>query len=234
MRIAICDRSAEDIETLSSMIEDYFLPGEKPIHIIGCLGTQKLEEEISFSKFEYVFLDESIGDLDKIATVFLRTNRVKHLILTGETREGAAAGYNIGAKSFVIKPYIESDVRLVFNEAKDNMYGYIIVNTRYGYHQVSYNDITYIETCPNGCIIHTLDKYSHRVYMTLSRMQDILGEQFIRCNNFYLVSLRYIDRMEKDIILTTGEVIQVSRRRAAITRKIIMESKKIELEKMLY
>lgn len=235
MRIAVCDCSLPDMERLCEILEKYYIGGSDTINIIGYSNINRLVSDLLFSKYEYVFLDESMGNFKATAPRLLNTKRMMVLILTGRTCQGAAAGYGTGADAFIPKPYSESNVKDVLDKCLPHDPSYIMIHHVDEYYRVPLNSITYVESSPNGCIIHTFDKQTHRVYdYSLKRIKDILGERFVTINNHNIVALRYIDRIEDNIVLVTGESLEISKSKKAAAIRLILESKELERQQRLY
>ncbi|MCR4648128.1 MAG: LytTR family transcriptional regulator [Lachnospiraceae bacterium] len=94
-------------------------------------------------------------------------------------------------------------------------------------HNVSLDEIFYIESVDKKTFIYTREK----VLMTdkrLYELEEILdGKEFFRCSKSVIINLKKIDKLKPEITrnilatLSNGEVVVVSRRYAAELKKLL-------------
>jgi len=92
---------------------------------------------------------------------------------------------------------------------------------------VTFSEILYLKADDNytSCLLN-----DHALYImcqTLQSFEVILGNQFYRCHKSYLVNTKYIREINKRnhaVILTTGEKLPFSRKKA----KILEEKMKLK------
>ena len=71
-------------------------------------------------------------------------------------------------------------------------------------------DILYVEVKGHHCIYHTLNG-EYRQYQTMKSAESALsGQCFVRCNNFLLVNLAHVDRIEGMTAYVGGSALQIS------------------------
>jgi len=78
--------------------------------------------------------------------------------------------------------------------------------------RIPMSDILCVEAFGHSvAITTTADRYDAK--QSISEIQDLLGDGFIRCHRSYIVGLKYIKRITKiEVILDNGKAIPLSRR----------------------
>lgn len=127
----------------------------------------------------------------------------------------AIEGYSVRALDFLVKPveYMNFSMKLKKAlEYRDRLQKKeLILNTANGMQRVSIDDIFYMEV-----INHTLVYHTHRGELTergAIKEREALLEQydFARCNNSFLVNLRYVQSMTTGAIVVQGRSIPIGR-----------------------
>ena len=79
--------------------------------------------------------------------------------------------------------------------------------------------IQYVEAFSHSVAIVT-ESETIQVKMSISEMEKMLGEGFVRCHRSYLVGLKYIARLSKtEVILDNGGTLPLSRGAASQVHK---------------
>jgi DNA-binding LytR/AlgR family response regulator len=73
--------------------------------------------------------------------------------------------------------------------------------------------ISYIESQGHKIMIHTKDDI-YNIQGTMKNMEEQLSKyNFFRCNNCYLINLRYVESVQLNVVMVAGEILQISRPR---------------------
>lgn len=129
----------------------------------------------------------------------------------------AIRGYEVQALDFILKPVnyysFEMKVRNAFDIISSRKNCNIIINTAGNIVKISTNDLYYVEVAGHYLYYHTKDGV-HKQKVSLKELEDRLkGLSFRRCNNCYLVNLKYVDCVNKDDLRINGEWLKISRPR---------------------
>ena len=90
---------------------------------------------------------------------------------------------------------------------------HIVVPVQGGIQRFSTNELLYVEVQGHYVFFHTL-KEIYRQKISMNEVEEKLkGMSFMRCNNCYLVNLRYVDGVVRDDLLIHGETLKISRPR---------------------
>ena len=148
---------------------------------------------------------------DNTAIVFMSTNR-----------EMALRGYEVSAVRYLAKPLREEQLReallycyKTFCEKKE-----ILLPTTKGQRRIPLSDILYVEAMERVTKLALTDRLEE-VSMKFSDLSALLPERrFVLCHRSYLVNLEHIAYIRsRDLELTTGEVLPVSRYRVEDLQK---------------
>lgn len=129
----------------------------------------------------------------------------------------AIKGYEVQALDFVVKPInysafalkMKNAMNIILNRKSRN----IVLNTVNGMQKISTNDLFYAEVNGHYLYYHT----RQGVFKQKTSMKDLeeklSGLSFKRCNNCYLINLKYVDCVNKDDLQINGEWLKISRPR---------------------
>jgi len=126
-------------------------------------------------------------------------------------------GYAVDALDYVLKPvnyfaFTQRIERAIGRMAKRQR-RYISVTVRGGIQKLDVSKILYVEVRDHDLIYHT-SKDSILSRGTLADAEQILGDAgFFRCSKCYLVNLEFVDGVQGNDVIISGENIQVSRAR---------------------
>lgn len=216
MRIAVCDDEILFIDRIVKNIEKRYKDLDTVIHSF-LSGEEFLKHyEKGKANYDAIFLDIEMKQLDGIKTaekIRKIDDEVPIVFLTSHN-EFAAAGYEVSAFRFLIKPVQED--KLI--EAIESIKNQISNSKRILVHQKDTNillkikDIIYIEAHDKEINIHT----SSNCYIERRNLNDVeeelKEEGFFRTHRGYLVNLNYVREFDtKEVTLENNEKILISR-----------------------
>ena len=169
--------------------------------------------------YDIVFLDIQMPYLNGMdAAVELRKlDPNVAVIFVSNLAQYATRGYDVSAVGFLVKPvtyfaFFTLMERVLRNFKRDRTHE-IAVHTADGVHILRVSDIRYIEI-----VGHKLKYYTENGVTvatgTLKAVQEFLPEnEFSRCNNCYLVNLKYVEKFVDNEVIVDGTALIVSRSR---------------------
>lgn len=227
INIVICDDEPEFLNSLETHIREYqnlhkvdfclsrFTDGKKLINNYK-LGYDIIFLDISMKELNGIETARKIRSVDKKVIIIFLTSIIKY----------ALNGYALGAMNYIIKPVsykkIETQLDQAINKYDEMEHQYITLKNSSGILKLYINDIIYIETHERNTMIHTSQK-SIICFHNMKTLEKKLNTfSFIRCHSSYIVNIKYIDSIEKLlIILTTGIKIPISQQKRKETMKMI-------------
>lgn len=215
MKIAICEDEAVIAEQIKEITSSYFenLDMEFSVSVF--------ENGKSFNKsgesFDLLFLDYKLSDINGIELAHNIRKSDKNIVIIFVTAysEHVFESFEVGAFRYILKP-IEED------EIKKALYSFLLlyendltlcVPTKVKKIYVPLNEVIYIESDAKYSVVRTVDAAYDSIKSLLDFQKVINSQFFIRTHKRYLLNLKYISEIDKNIItLTNGEKVVISRR----------------------
>lgn len=224
-RIAVCDDQKQIRKDILSKINAYknqhnFVEGEWVIKEFAT-GRELLAEP---EMWDVYFLDLEMPGMDGIVVAELLKKRWRecNIIILTSHAERMKEGYKVDAFRYMTKPLSLEELAEGLESLWSSQIGCDMVNVqRQGCtYQIMQKDIRYL--CrENGDTILYVRFIRFRSERSLEDWErELNGIMFFRCHKGYLVNMAHIAEIKKEILLTTGERIPISRRR----RKALIES----------
>lgn len=177
--------------------------------------------------FDIIFLDTNLPDMpgEKMVCALRKLDKQVRLFLTSTNENVFSVGYQYDADNCWIKPLLYNNI---LNEFKEHLTYELLINQPFillsnnsGIQKLYCHKLRYIETGNRQLIFH-YDGTQISNYGKLSDLENLLSkESFFRCNNSYIVNIKYVEQIKQDsfrykILLITGEEIPLSRDKKGI------------------
>lgn len=218
VKIAIVDDEKTEREQLTTYFNKLSMVISEELDIITFESGESLLEAYDQS-MDIICLDIQMKGKDgiDIAKQIRTMDSSVILIFVTNMAQMAIEGYSVRALDFIIKPVqysafllkMQSIVKSVANKKSKS----IIMNDVDGWKKVSTNDLYYVEVEGHYISYHTKQGI-YRQKASLKDIEDNLKDlSFKRCNNCYLVNLRYVNAVRKDETLVGKDWLKISRPR---------------------
>ncbi len=218
INIAIVDDEQTERETL----QGFFLQLQKELREDFQVKLFSSGEQFLFdfeNEFDLICLDIDMEGRNGIETAkaIREKNQEVLIIFVTNMAQMAIRGYEVHALDFILKPVnyysfamkLQTAITMIQSKKSRNL----VIPTGGGMTRVSTNDLYYIEVVSHYLYYHT----SSGVYKqkaSLRELEEKLSDlSFVRCNNCYLVNLKYVDGVERDEVMVQGDALKISRPR---------------------
>jgi DNA-binding LytR/AlgR family response regulator len=216
VKIAIVDDEEIEREQLKSFFNKLSKVISEELDIVTYESGEALLEEYDQS-LDLICLDIQMQGRDgiDIAKQIRVMDSQVILIFVTNMAQMAIEGYSVRALDFIIKPVhysafllkMQNIVKNVANKKSKN----IVINAMSGFIKISTNDLYYVEVEGHYISYHT-NKGLYRQKASLKELEDNLKDlSFKRCNNCYLVNLKYVNAVRKDETLVGVDWLKISR-----------------------
>lgn len=214
MNAAICDDENYWRETLTDCLAEYKKSRHIDIFIDYFSDGISLTE--SSEKFDMIFMDYQMNDLDGIETArrIRKSNNNCIIIFVSAFPNVALDTFEVNAFRFLAKPI---DREKLFRSLDDYFQteksNFLILNTHNGIIKIRESDILFCESIQKHSLIHTAND-SYDIPANLHEIEKKLSEgKFFRCHKSYIVSFYHIkSHNNTDIFFDNGEKAYISRR----------------------
>ena len=218
LSIAIVDDVRSEAEYLASFVERYGNENNEKMKIARFKSGFDFLDGYK-AVYDAVFLDIEMPDIDGMAAARKLRDFDNDIIIIFVTNiaKYAIQGYSVGALDYLLKPPKYADIKMRMNiiskRKRLNDYS-IVIPYQGGERKLTSGEIVYVESRGHDIIFHTDGDEILWKGTTLKRVESELTEHgFYRCNNCYLVNLRYCTEIKDNSVMVNGEELQISRAR---------------------
>ncbi len=212
--IAIVEDDRKQAASLEAHIKTY--AAEHKLDVSVSLFYDAITFLEKYSAFHIVYMDIMMPMLNGMDAAKLLREKDEKVILIFVTtmRQYAIQGYEVAATDFIVKPVAYPEFALKFTKVLSRFdwetSADIFIRTENSFVRLSPDDIHYVEVKGHHCIYHTASG-EYRQYQTMKSAEAALREHsFVRCNNFLLVNLTHVDRVEGMTAYVGGDTLQIS------------------------
>ena len=220
MRCAVVDDEPLARECLVNYIDKVdFLQlvdtGENPMEVKGLFDNNQID---------LLFLDVHMPVMNGIE--YLKATKVRPIvILTTAYPSYALEGYELDVLDYLLKPITFNRFFRSISKAKDQYLlkqkeippaptneeeTYFFVRCNQVFEKIYFKEVLYVEAQENYVVIHTT-RQSYMVLMPIKRVEELLGQGFLRVHKSYLVAVDKITSVETHQLTIKGQIIPVSR-----------------------
>ncbi len=220
LHVAVVEDDAETSELIQNMITQYAKENQKSIKVTGFSDGSQIVENYK-SEYDIILLDIEMPRLNGMdaAKRIRETDREVVLVFITNMSQYAIRGYEVDALDFILKPinYFTFSVRFTraLERVRSRDEKQIFLNLPERMKRITSRQIYYIEIQNRMLHYHT-EEGVFVVRGTLKHVQEELGQYyFVKCNHWYLVNLRHVSEIRKNIVVVAGEELEISRRNRA-------------------
>lgn len=214
--IAIVEDDGEHAALLESFIRQY--AEERHISV----SIRQFHDAVTFldqykAGYQIIFMDIMMPMLDgmEAARLLRQKDGMVVLVFVTTMRQYAVQGYEVDACDFLVKPVTYPEFALKFtrilskvpSEVSGNE---VFLKTENSFVRLASRDILYVEVSGHYCIYHT-NHGDYRRYQTMKSAESSLpAGSFARCNNYLLVNLAHVSRMDGMEVHVGDAILPVS------------------------
>ncbi len=218
IHVAIVEDDMKYTQLLSGYIERFSQEKNEKIDVVTFADGDDIVDEYK-ANYDIIFMDIQMKHMDGLKTAqhIRKVDRDVILIFITNMAQYAIQGYSVNAMDYVLKPvsYFAFSEELVkaIRKLKESASAFVAIKQEGGFLRLDVKKIVYIESQGHTILIHTED-YEYKTIGTMKNYEQQLSEQkFTRCNNGYLINLRYVEGVQQSSVIVAGKTLQISRPR---------------------
>lgn len=220
IRIAICDDEQRFIDDLRTALDEIVMQESEDIDVETYIeGSRFIEELESGKRFDLIFMDIMMPDIDGIEIGYFIREKLKdnitQLVYISSENKYAMRLFKVQPLDFIIKPIEIQEIKFVIKKAIDlttrsNKY-FVFYNNR-GIVRVPFKEIIYFESVKRDVYVCTQNE-KYKINETLNSLYDkVKDNDFVFSHRSFLVNFNYVRNiMGNFIILSNGEEIPMSK-----------------------
>lgn len=216
LKIAILEDNTAQTKRLIEHLNKYEEENKVSFEISDFTNGLDFIEDFS-PKWDIIFLDIEMPGMNgvEVAEEIRRLDKDVILIFVTNLFKYALKGYSVGAMDYLIKPVHYSDLSLtlsrVMNHFESTDTKYINLETKDGFSRINPNSLYYVEVNKHYLTYHTQDG-DVTVRGTMTAAEAELSEGFSKCNNCYLVNLKFVTEVTREACQVGPHTLEISRR----------------------
>lgn len=217
IKVGLCDDIVDFNKKMESHIEKYGKENHIGVKIISYGSGSQLLLNFQKGKFDIIFLDVSMPELDGFETaeqIRCMDENVSIVFCTSYyTISNAGKGFEVAAEDFLAKPLLYKKVENILDKvykrkllcAEEKLF----LKCQDGLITLQISDIIYIQTRNKVLILHTIfgDVQSNQRMVELEKR--LSKKLFFRCHNSYIVNFDYVEGFQNENVLVKYKNEQV-------------------------
>lgn len=173
--------------------------------------------DIEMPKVNGMETAERIREMDEDVVLMFITNMAQYALF----------GYSVGALDFVMKPInyytFSMKLRRVMKRVQSREEKTIVLSLADGMKKLETRQIYFIEVQNRILRYHTMDG-DYEVKGTMQSVEKKLEtDTFAKCNHWYMVNLRHVKEVKKNIVVVGNYELEISRRNKTAFMKSLTE-----------
>jgi len=224
-RVAIVDDSNVDSEYVQSILNAWAQDRQASVQVQSFASAESFLFHYADDKaWDILLLDIEMGAMDgvSLAKKIRKSNETVQIVFITGFAEYISEGYEVSALHYLMKPVKQEKLFTVMDRAVVAMHkaeSSILLPVNGETLRLPIGTVQYVEAFAHTVSVVTSEEMI-QVKISISEMEKMLGDHFVRCHRSYLVGLKYISRISKtEVILDTGKILPLSRNAAPIVHK---------------
>lgn len=228
MRIAVCEDNEIHRDIMEHLLNRYSSERSIPFEFVPYeYGINFLYDMEEGAYFDIVFLDIYMEDTmgNEIAHQLRAMGYQGEIVFLTASPDFAIESYDVDASGYLLKPLDYEKLKMVMDRITRNIAPSTYqIRQRTTVTKVVYHEILYIESSNSKCILHTESGGAYTIYKTLNTIEKELGDRrFLRCHQSFLVNMDHIKQIEKQFLLSNGDVVPIRQRGVKLVRQAYMD-----------
>lgn len=216
MKIGILEDEKEVAQKISGYVQKFFDDRGENVQIFSYSDAFTLLENYQ-ADMDVLFMDIQMNLMNGMEAATRIRQNDPHVLIVFVTNlaQYAVEGYAVNAFDFILKPVDYNGFAMKLDRickelGHRNRGEFINIKTKTGIIRLDISEIAYVEVRKHDLIYHANGEEFCARGTLKSVTQELEKHYFSLCNNCYLVNLAYVRKVNKTIILSTGDELFVS------------------------
>lgn len=218
IKVAVVDDEQTEREQLRSFFNQFDKEHRKGIQVTEFSSGAAFLQQYDLS-YDLICLDIDMPECNGMETarkIRERDDKVM-LIFVTNMAQMAIHGYEVHALDFIVKPVqyysFALKIQSALNMLEHKKQKSIVLNTGEGIHKIITDELYYVEVRGHYLFYHTTDAVYKQKAALHELEEKMEGCAFYKCNQCYLVNMKYVSAVQKDEVRVGAEWLKISRPR---------------------
>lgn len=222
LKIAVCEDTSADMDLLIS----YLTESNIAMKVVTFSSGEALLSDFLSGKYDLIFLDIYMGGKKgvDVAAEIRKTDRTVTLAFTTTSKDHALESYRLKAASYLEKPVKLEDVMDVMELVliKRDSAAYITLLIEGENRKIPVESILFFEHQNHAVMVHTQSGvFRTSQTVKLNYIESMLPDYFFRCHHSFIVNLRAIRSVDKELkVFTMPEGSRVHIRHQSLSKAV--------------
>lgn len=216
-QIAVCDDNDADVKYIRALVMKWAEESGFDIKLDSFFSAESfLFCYAEDKKYDILLLDIEMGQksgIELARQIRSENDNVQLVFITGFP-DFVLEGYEVSALHYLMKPVDEKKLYEVLNRAVKNLgkAAKMLLFTVEGESvRIPAEEVFMVEAFAHSVSV-TTGKEVFRVGMSISGMEKLVGEGFVRCHRSYIVNLKHVSRIGRmAVVMDNGTEVPLSR-----------------------
>lgn len=227
LKIAICDDEKHDRDRIHALLCEYLESHSLNASTdLFSSGEEFLSERDNLVKYDIVFLDINMEEIDGIQTALkMRSfHSVTCIVLVTAFINYALEGYKVGAIRYVMKDALDVQMKECMDAVVQKMqFCEVTFPFLEGEKTLHTDNILYVESRKHKCIFSCMERenVTYQMYGKLDQIEAKLERYgFLRIHKSFLVNMKHVKKISNYIaVMDSGDEFSVPRQRFTKARE---------------
>lgn len=216
--VAIAEDEPAQQKLLQAALERYAAEKNQTFKIDVYTNGMDIAEGFG-KKYDLIFLDIEMPQLNgmQAAKHIRRMDDTVQIVFVTHTARYAMQGYEVEAADYILKPvnYYALAMKLdrILRHCETRNSVSLRVSNAAGQYSIAAEDIAYVEVTNHELCYHLKGRTLTATGSLRELEEKLKNVGFVRCNNCYLVNLKYVEAVETDALTVCGARLKMSRTR---------------------
>lgn len=208
-RVAVCDDEQAQVQYINSVLSKWGSLSGHTCEVREFPSAEAFLFAYDIDKaFDILLLDVKMGEMSgiELARRIRQKGSKAEIIFLTSYFEYAGEGYEVDALHYLVKPVPEKKLLEVLEKAAEKLAEeppYVVITCEGETVKLYEADILYVESFQHYISIHTKGQ-EYKIKENISAFADRLGPVFFRIHRSYLVSLKYVIRISRTMVILEG------------------------------
>ena len=216
-KLAVCDDEERQIQYLAALVRDWAEQSGRMVSIRPFFSAEEFLFQYEEEKdYDILLLDIEMGNTNgvELAKRIRQENDAVQIVFITGYPDFIGEGYEVGALHYLLKPVSGEKLNQVLDRAAENLQRKgraIFLRSAKDVQRIPVDRIVYVEVLSHKLMIYTIHS-EYETKLSIARMEEMLGEGFVRCHRSYLAGISYMDHITRDsVVFDDGRTIPLAR-----------------------